>query len=417
MLFRSDAAGVIQDLAGNDMLGFSGLTADTLRSAFDVTVLNASYRDLVLTTDPLMPPARIGTGNANSNTITVNQPVAVDNVIDGRGGVDTMDGGLGNDIYLVTDPTHHAVGEVNDSGGDAEDELRFAGIAPGTLQVFSNDIGLDKVTIGTGTGPTPIPTALALNIDASAAPNGLRIFGSTGANMLRGSQHPDLLEGGDGVDRMEGGIGNDVYVVNRRLHHGAPEIWDVSGTTDELRFTSTTPGDILVVQRGLGVGGTAGIEQVVIRDDLIPTTSMGPGIGTHQLGIDARLSVEALTIMGNAGRNIIWGTPLVDQLNGGPDNDLYMIPSAAHHAAAEINDGSGVDELRFSQTSTLGVPDTLTLFAGDTGLETVNIATGTSPTPDFTGTTALNVDAMAVLTSLSITGNNGPNRILGTGPR
>jgi Ca2+-binding RTX toxin-like protein len=304
----------------------------------------------------------------------------------------------------------------HDSGADAaQDELRFAGTVPGTLQVFSNDIGLEKVTIGTGTGITPMPTALALNVDAFAAPNGLQIFGSTGANALRGSQHPDLLEGGAGVDSMEGGNGDDVYVVNRPSHHGAAEIWDSAGATDELRFTSSTPGDNLVIQPGRGPGGAAGIEQVVISMDPSPSPRPLPGVEATTLSVDARLSTGPLTIMGNAGRNVIYGTPLVDRLIGDLGNDLYMIPNAAHHAAAEINDGSGVDELRFSQTSTLGLPDTLTLFADDTGLEAVNIATGTSPMPNFTGTTALNVDATAVLNALFITGNNGRNRIQGTG--
>jgi Ca2+-binding RTX toxin-like protein len=89
-----------------------------------------------------------------------------------------------------------------------------------------------------------------------------------------------------------------------------------------------------------------------------------------------------------------------------------MVASVLDHAAAEFADtgATGSDEVRFSTT----VVSTLTLFAGDTGIERVTIGTGTAAVASTSGTVALNVDASAVLNGLAITGNTGINHITGT---
>jgi Ca2+-binding RTX toxin-like protein len=89
-----------------------------------------------------------------------------------------------------------------------------------------------------------------------------------------------------------------------------------------------------------------------------------------------------------------------------------MIGLAGDHTAGEIADtgASGTDEVRFASTKA----STLTLYAGDTGIEQVTIGTGTGIAPVATGTAALNVNAAAVTNALSITGNAGANILTGT---
>ena len=103
----------------------------------------------------------------------------------------------------------------------------------------------------------------------------------------------------------------------------------------------------------------------------------------------------------------------VDSMAGGGGSDLYLINSSAEHNAAEINDSglSGSDELRFA-ASTAG--QTLTVFAGDTGLERVSIGTGQAATAISTATTALNIDASLAPNALLISGNAGANVLMGT---
>jgi Ca2+-binding RTX toxin-like protein len=149
--------------------------------------------------------------------------------------------------------------------------------------------------------------------------------------------------------------------------------------------------------------------------------------GTTQLNVDASLAPNALTIVGNDGANSLIGSTAGDTINGnagvdtitggagtdtmdgGAGDDIYLIAAQAHHSAAEIQDSSGTaDEVRF--TSATG-GETLTIFAGDTGLETVRISDAAGVT---TGTTQLNVDASLAPNALTIIGNDGANSLIGS---
>jgi Ca2+-binding RTX toxin-like protein len=125
-------------------------------------------------------------------------------------------------------------------------------------------------------------------------------------------------------------------------------------------------------------------------------------------------TVDADTINGLAGNDIITGGAGTDSMDGGEGSDLYILAASADHAAAEFTDtgASGTDEVRFTSNT---ARSTLTLYAGDTGIEKVVIGTGTAAEAVKTATTALNVDASRVLNGLSIAGNAGANVITGTG--
>jgi Ca2+-binding RTX toxin-like protein len=103
-------------------------------------------------------------------------------------------------------------------------------------------------------------------------------------------------------------------------------------------------------------------------------------------------------------------------MDGGEGSDLYIVAASADHVAAEIADtgASGTDEVRF--TSTIA-GSTLTLYAGDAGIEKVVIGTGmdleTTAETDRTGTTALNVDASALSSDITVWDNYGNNVITG----
>ena len=212
-----EASGVVQDLAGNDLasIGGSGLQADGFRSAVSVTSLAPATTSLVLTA-----AAVSGYGNASDNRISVEQPTAIANVINGGDGVDSLDGDDGGDVYLVTSASHHRAGEISDSGTTGTDELRFASTLSGdTLMVFADDTGLEAVTIGTGSGATASLTGTtALSVDAGAAPNGLSLTGNNGANGLIGTAFADRLSGRGGKDLLTGGAGGDSFRFDTALN-------------------------------------------------------------------------------------------------------------------------------------------------------------------------------------------------------
>jgi Ca2+-binding RTX toxin-like protein len=115
---------------------------------------------------------------------------------------------------------------------------------------------------------------------------------------------------------------------------------------------------------------------------------------------------------GGAGNDILTGGAGLDTLDGGAGSDIYVVTVLGDKTAAEISDSGigGLDELRF----TAAANSTLTLFAGDTGLERVAIGTGTGTTAVATATTALNVNAAAGANGLTIVGNAGVNQLTGT---
>ncbi len=115
------------------------------------------------------------------------------------------------------------------------------------------------------------------------------------------------------------------------------------------------------------------------------------------------------TIVGGTIDNIINGGGGADIMNGGAGGDIYLI-AAGDHGAAEIADtgSTGTDAVPFTSVTA----QTLTIYAGDTGLETVTISDAAGVT---TGTTAENIDASLAVNGLTITGNDGVNTLKGTG--
>jgi Ca2+-binding RTX toxin-like protein len=198
---------------------------------------------------------------------------------------------------------------------------------------------------------------------------------------LTGTAFNDTLDGGAGADKLIGGFGNDTYIVD-----GADVVTESSsaGGIDQVMSS---------VNHVLG----SNVENLTLTG-ANPINGTGNGL--------------ANTITGNSGTNVIDGKAGVDNLNGGEGSDVYLVGVVTDHAAAEFADSGtgGVDEVRFTATKS----GTLTLFAGDTGIERIVIGTGTAAAAVTTGTGALRVDASAVGNGVAIVGNAGANVITGT---
>ena len=108
-----------------------------------------------------------------------------------------MQGGLGNDIYVVD----NAGDVVDETGGDGTDLVKSS---------VSFDLS----------GPKAIGDIENLTLTGIAAINGTGnaldniIIGNSAANLLVGNDGNDTLDGGAGADTMRGGLGNDIYVVD-----------------------------------------------------------------------------------------------------------------------------------------------------------------------------------------------------------
>ena len=295
------------------------------------------------------------TGGSGNDVITGNSSA---NTLGGGTGTDTLIGGAGNDTY-VTD------------GGDTITEDASAG----TDSVQSSatailGLNLENLTL-TGSGANNGTGNTLNNI----------ITGNSAANTINGGTGNDTLDGGAGKDTIIGGEGNDT----------ASYASASAAVTVSLAITKTQN------TKGAGTDTLSTIESLT-----------GSSFNDVLTG-----SSSANSISGSAGNDVINGGGGIDTLDGGEGSDIYLVTLLADKTAAEISDTgtTGTDELRFAATTA----GTLTLLAGDTGLERVVIGTGTGASAATTGKVALNVDATLSANGLTITGNAGNNTLTGSG--
>jgi len=422
-------AGALQDSvsedanAGNDTLVLRSVSTNTL--AVTVTLgANLENLDASATGASLLNL----TGNALANMLSGN---AANNVLDGGTGADTMDGGPGNDTYVL-DNAGDTVTEVDGEGLDTvQSSVSY------TLGSFVENLTLTRTQNLNGTG-----NALA-NI----------LSGNAGNNVLRGETGNDKLIGGPGNDTLWGGSGRDTFVLDADANaltnkdtvkdfEQAIDVIDYYGLLRNLTpmYSGSNPfaGGFLTLQASgvdtllsFDADGSAGplIKSTVVavlqgvspavfsEANFYPAYSPSKVAATSQSVIggagddDLMGGIGNDTIQGGAGNDTIAGGLGADSLDGGPGADLYMILLATEHPQAEIHDsGTGIDELRYADTQA----GTLTLFAGDSGIERVVVGTGTAASANSTATTALNVNAAAVGNALWIVGNAGANTLTGT---
>jgi Ca2+-binding RTX toxin-like protein len=88
------------------------------------------------------------------------------------------------------------------------------------------------------------------------------------------------------------------------------------------------------------------------------------------------------------------------------------VAATADHGTDEFNDSGlvGTDEVRFTSAV---ANSTLSLYAGDLGIDKVVIGTGTASAAVSTATTALNVNASALTYGITLVGNAGANALTG----
>jgi Ca2+-binding RTX toxin-like protein len=217
-------------------------------------------------------------------------------------------------------------------------------------------------------------------------------------------------------------VSADPTRLNLTLSGSAP----TSAQAVTVRYTDLSAGNDLTAV----VQDTAGNDMDTIAAPGLTATGFSSTASVASLAsayLNLTLTGTAATATANTGNNrirasqatainnVFTGGDGIDDMDAGEGSDIYMIASAAHHSAAEISDsGSGPsdsDELRFSS---IAAGETLSVFAGDSGLERVSIATGIAANPVTTATTALSINAAAAPNRLTITGNNGPNSLIGT---
>jgi Ca2+-binding RTX toxin-like protein len=298
-----------------------------------------------------------------------------------QGGRDAMNGGEGDDIFIVEDALSFQSQDFTDSGllqaqlinkgpgfrqgnGLGIDEVRFTmTVATDIVLGVTNALaipqafqGIERVVIGTGLGATANRTGTAaINIDASLVnPNvnlGLEILGNAGANIIVGTAFGDILDGGAGLDTLEGGTGDDVYIID-----------DVGDLIVEATGSGS---DTVVVNAAFNyvLAADADIENIELRSTALQAT--GNALDNRITGNASNNILRGLdgndTLNGGAGNDELWGGAGFDTLTGGAGNDLFKFDSVANIGNSQL--------LRETVTDfTLGDRLDLTLFDANTDL-------------------------------------------------
>ena len=313
------------------------------------------------------------------------------------GGDDTLDGGSGNDSLYG--------GDGNDSVlGGAGNDLIIGGDGAGD-DTYAGGDGIDTVKYTSATAAIVINLSASSNQAKSVTSNNAgigvdqlseieNVIAGNYNDIVTGDGQNNAITGGTGDDTINGGVGTDTAVYS-----GAKSNYIVTPTVDGYTVEDNRSGSD-------GTDSLIGVENVKFSDGTFAISSLVTSSGRTYLG-----NANVNTLTGWSGNDTITGKEGVDILDGKGGSDIYLM-DAGDHTAAEIADSgtSGRDEVRFTATSDA----TLTLYAGDTGIETVVMGTGSASSAISTGTVALNINASAVLNALTIMGNAGANSLSGT---
>src|SRR5262245_57294145 len=258
------------DNAGDTVIESAGQGNDTVFATAHFA-LSAGVENLILQGGANLQ----GYGNDLVNTLIGN---AGNNLLDGRGGADSMTGGAGNDSYFV------------DNAGDTVIE----NLNEGTDAVFS-----------------AAHFALSANVETLVLQGNadLQGYGNNLANKLYGNAVNNLLDGRGGADIMAGGAGNDSYVVDDA---GDTVIENLNQGTDAVFSTAH-------------FALSANVETLVLQGN---ADLQGYGNDLANL------------LYGNAGNNLLDGRAGADIMRGGAGDDSYFVDDAGDQVIEGAGQGT-----------------------------------------------------------------------------
>ncbi|OYU33883.1 MAG: hypothetical protein CFE35_17885 [Novosphingobium sp. PASSN1] len=330
-LIGNSGNNTLTGLGGNDLLD-GGAGDDTLDGGGDIDTASYANAASGVTVSLALAGAQVTggagtdtligienlTGSAFSDSLTGNGD---SNILDGRGGIDSMAGGFGDDIYYV-DNTSDAVAEVGRQGTDkvfASASWSISGQSIETLEL-----------IGTA------------NIAATGDSLSNTLLGNSGKNLLTGMAGNDFLDGGAGDDTLDGGGDIDTASYARAA----------SGVTVSLALA------------GAQATGGAGMDTLVSIEYLTG-------------------SAFADTLTGNAASNVLDGLGGIDTMAGGSGDDTYYVDNSGDIVIENLRSGTDTVLASTSYTLTggfieqLGLTGTANINAtGDVGSNTLAGNTG-----------------------------------------
>jgi Ca2+-binding RTX toxin-like protein len=419
------------DNAGDTVFELTGEGYDVVRASTNYTLIGGMEIEAMTTTDHGGTAPINLTGNDRVQYILGNDG---NNVLDGGGGADRLEGRLGNDTYVV------------DNAGDVVVELAGQG----------TDAVRTSISYSLGAGAA-IEEFSTTNNTGTAA---MTLSGNEFSQLILGNDGANNIDGVGGADTMQGRLGDDQYFVDNAgdaLVELAGQGYDVARTSVSYTLTSGAAIEALTTTNH---GGTSAIDltgnefgQYILGNDGANTIDGKAGadtmegrLGDDQYFVDnsgdvlvelaghgydvVRASVsytltggaeiEALTttdhsgtaainltgnefgdlsvrqyLLGNDGNNILDGAGGADRMEGRLGDDTYFIDNAGD-VVTELA-GQGTDAVRTGISYSLGSGAAIEQFT----------------TTNSSGTAAISLTGNEF--SQTIVGNDGDNNIAGAG--
>lgn len=249
-----------------------------------------------------------------------------DDWIDGLGGMDQLEGGYGDDVYVV-DNTGDLVIELQNSGWD---------------------------TVNSSVTYTLASNIEYLTLIGSDAINGT---GNNLSNDIVGNNNDNVLDGAAGSDSMAGGAGNDTYVIGS------------SGDT----VTEYIDEGIDLVRSSVTYTLSENVENITLTGSS-SINATGNELSNYLTGNSA---INTLT--GGDGNDTLDGAAGADKLRGEMGDDIYLVDNVGDVITENVDEG--LDVVFSSVTHTLAANvENLTLVGSNainaTGNALVNLLTG-----------------------------------------
>ncbi len=261
----AESDSVIEQVGGGlDTLNFSDLTVNVTLQLGSTAVQSVhTNRTLLLNASDTFEVAVGGSGDDN---LTGN---ALNNILHGRAGSDTLAGGQGDDTYVFQTPVATEADLVTEAANQGTDTLDFSALTTDvTLQL--NSLAVQTVhtnrTLKLNAGST-FENAIGGSGNDILTGNGAAnvLVGNNGNDQLFGLNGRDILIGGNGFDKLQGAGGEDILIAGRTLNDSV--IANLNTIMAEWNSANDYATRIINLRAGVGVPPLSLQATVNVLDD------------------------------------------------------------------------------------------------------------------------------------------------------
>jgi len=436
-----------------------GATGNVLSSYFDTTGITTVN---LWTTAGTVNAAGTQLAHTFASTAAVNESVAgglgVDTFVFNATGTldsnDSLNGGAGNDILLLTNAAGSVAGTV-DFDNVLSVETVTLGTASGSSASTAQTITLtvDTLTLATaqtitlnGSVVTDSNDAITVNNNAATTTTRFSITGGAGADVLAGSGANDTISGGGGadsitggagVDSLTGGAGNDafVFVTTDSTNAATDVISDFTSGSDRIQITAATVASGATVDYSYKGAAATNADAIVLLSSRVGQYYLNSTSGTLILDTDGNglaqssdfaVTLSSLTTLGALDVQVtITDAAGAESITTGSGNDTINMTNTTANTADSVNAGAGDDTINTVRASlndttsdtinggagndTLniaGTAGTIAVFGSDAalaGIENININTAGSTLDLSAQTEAFNIAMVSTASTAGVT--------------